>query len=76
MFNPFSQYSVMRNSGMSVIYSAFFVLICIIIMPYMIYKDWEYDRLPEEQKGFGKFRERTFDQLKAERDMHNIVRKK
>ena len=54
---PLNQYGVMRGSGASVLFSIFFMLISIIVAPYVWYSMWKYDRLPEAKKGFGKFRE-------------------
>lgn len=54
---PLNQYSVMRGSGAGVLFSIFFMLISIVVAPYVWFSMWKYDRLPEEKKGFGKFNE-------------------
>lgn len=64
-------YGVVRSSGCSVSFSALSVVFFIVILPYMWYKDWQYDRLPEEQKGFGKW-----EDLKGARDATGLVIKK
>ena len=71
MFNPFAQYSVMRGSGMSVLFSMFAVIFFIVTMPYLAYAQWRHGKLTKDQKGFG-----SWDELMARRNEHGIVRRK
>jgi hypothetical protein len=57
MFNPYNVYVTMRFSGRSIPYSLFCAALCVILLPYSMYKEWEYDRKHKDD-GFGKFKER------------------
>jgi hypothetical protein len=57
MFNPYNVYVAMRFSGRSIPYSLFCTALCVILLPYSKYKEWEYDR-KQKDDGFGKFKDR------------------
>ena len=67
MFNPFNQYQTWRDGGFTVFGALMFTLLGIILAPYIWYKIW---RIPKSED-FG-----SFDELKAQRDEHGIVRRK
>jgi hypothetical protein len=68
MWDPFAQYNVMRGTGCGVLFSLFAVLFFIVTMPYMAFAQWRHSKL---KRDFG-----SFDELKAQRDEHGIVRRK
>lgn len=68
----FHTYTSMIGSGLTPLGAIGYTIVAILIWPFMKLGEWSV----REERGFGKFRERTFEELKAERDVHNVVKLK